>query len=122
MFFPIIKISNSLFQFEFSKTENQRIFLYFKTQQGAKIMDQVLENLRFMGIDYSINKKASNIIEKEMNEKNAAQNESKLLPRFEILDKSDNKEESDDKQQEKIEEHKIDEDNDNIENNNDENK
>ena len=117
-----MKNTDSLFQFEFSKTENQRIFLYFKTQQGAKIMDQVLENLRFMGIDYSINKKASNIIEKEMNEKNAAQNESKLLPRFEILDKNDNKDEKDDKQQEKIEEHKIDEDNDNIENNNDENK
>ena len=109
-----MKNTDNLFQFEFSKTENQRIFLYFKTQQGAQIMDQVLENLRFMGIDYSINKKASNIIEKEMNEKNAAQNESKLLPRFEILDTN---EKNDNKNQEKIEEHKIDEENENDENN-----
>jgi len=108
-----MKNTDNLFQFEFSKTENQRIFLYFKTQQGAKIMDQVLENLRFMGIDYSINKKPSNIIEKEMNEKNAAQNESKLLPRFEILDKNDNKEQEKEKVEEKVEEHKIDEENEN---------
>ena len=95
-----MKNTDNLFQFEFSKTEDHRIFLFFKTQQGAKIMDIVLENLRNMGIDYSINKKSSNVIEKEMIEKNSAQNESKLLPKFEILDKNENN------NQENIEENK----------------
>ena len=95
-----MKNTDNLFQFEFSKTEDHRIFLFFKTQQGAKIMDIVLENLRNMGIDYSINKKSSNAIEKEMIEKNSAQNESKLLPKFEILDKNENN------NQENIEENK----------------
>ena len=120
-----MKNTDNLFQFEFSKTEDQRIFLYFKTQQGARIMDIVLENLRNMGIDYSINKKPSNVIEKEMLEKNNAQNESKLLPKFEVLDKNN----TENKNQENLEdnkENKIDEENnnkDNIENiQNDENK
>ena len=107
-----MKNTDKLFQFEFSKTDSQRIFLYFKTQQGAKIMDHVLENLRFMGIDYSINKKPSGVIEKEMTEKNTAQNESKLLPKFEILD---NNEEN--KNPENVEEKKIDEENKNEEEN-----
>ena len=106
-----MKNTDNLFQFEFSKTENQRIFLFFKTQQGAKIMDIVLENLRNMGIDYSINKRASNLIEKEMTEKNTAQNESKLLPKFEVLDKNDNSEENKENK-----ENKIDEDNNNVDN------
>ena len=112
-----MKNTDNLFQFEFSKTENQRIFLFFKTQQGTKIMDLVLENLRCMGIDYSINKKPSDVIEKEITEKNTAKNESKLLPKFEILDKNDNKnqENSENNQESKIDEenkeNKIDEEN-----------
>ena len=110
-----MKNTDNLFQFEFSKTEDQRIFLYFKTQQGARIMDIVLENLRNMGIDYSINKKPSNIIEKEMLEKNNAQNESKLLPKFEVLDKNneDNKNQENQENFEDNKESKIDEENDN---------
>ena len=112
-----MKNTDNLFQFEFSKTEDQRIFLYFKTQQGARIMDIVLENLRNMGIDYSINKKPSNIIEKEMLEKNNAQNESKLLPKFEVLDKNneDNKNQENQENFEDNKESKIDEENDNKE-------
>ena len=112
-----MKNTDNLFQFEFSKTENQRIFLFFKTQQGTKIMDLVLENLRCMGIDYSINKKPSDVIEKEITEKNTAKNESKLLPKFEISDKNDNKnqENSENNQESKIDEenkeNKIDEEN-----------
>ena len=112
-----MKNTDNLFQFEFSKTENQRIFLFFKTQQGTKIMDLVLENLRCMGIDYSINKKPSDVIEKEITEKNTAKNESKLLPKFDILDKIDNKnqENSENNQESKIDEenkeNKIDEEN-----------
>ena len=112
-----MKNTDNLFQFEFSKTENQRIFLFFKTQQGTKIMDLVLENLRCMGIDYSINKKPSDVIEKEITEKNTAKNESKLLPKFEILDKNDNKNQdiSENNQESKIDEenkeNKIDEEN-----------
>jgi hypothetical protein len=108
-----MKNTDSLFQFEFSKTENQRIFLFFKTQQGAKIMDIVLENLRNMGIDYSINKRPSNLIEKEMTEKNKAQNESKLLPKFEVLDKNDNNENKNQNNLEENKENKIDEENNN---------
>ena len=106
-----MKNTDNLFQFEFSKTEDKRMFLYFKTQQGTKIMDIVLENLRSMGIDYSINKKPANLIEKEMIEKNTAQNESKLLPKFEVLDKNDNNNQENQENQEQIEENKIDEDN-----------
>ena len=108
-----MKNTDSLFQFEFSKTENQRIFLFFKTQQGAKIMDIVLENLRNMGIDYSINKRPSNLIEKEMTEKNKAQNESKLLPKFEVLDKNDNNENKNQNNLEENKENKLDEENNN---------
>ena len=92
-----MKNTEKMFQFEFSKTEKQRIFLFFKTQNGNKIMDIVLENLRNMGIDYSINKKPTDIIDQEMKEKNKAKNESKLLPKIEVLDdekKEDNKEEN----------------------------
>ena len=103
-----MKNTDNMFQFEFSKSENQRMFLYFKTQQGTKIMDIVLENLRNMGIDYSINKKASNIIEKEMIEKNSAQNESKLLPKFEVLDNNEN---NNQERVEEVKENKIDEEN-----------
>ena len=38
------KILKKMLQFEFSKTNNKRIFLYINTIQGAKIMDIVLEN------------------------------------------------------------------------------
>ncbi len=112
-----MKNTEKMFQFEFSKTEKQRIFLFFKTQNGNKIMDIVLENLRNMGIDYSINKKPSNIIEKEMLEKNNAQNESKLLPKFEVLDKNneDNKNQENQENLEDNKESKIDEENDNKE-------
>ena len=110
-----MKNTESLFQFEFSKTENQRMFLFFKTQQGARIMDIVLENLRNMGIDYTVNKKPANIIQKEIIENNTAQNESKLLPKFEILNNTtDNN-----KNQENLgenKENKIDEEEKNTEN------
>ena len=111
-----MKNTEKMFQFEFSKTDKQRIFLYFKTSNGNKIMDIVLENLRNMGIDYSINKKPSNIIEKEMLEKNNAQNESKLLPKFEVLD-DDNKKENH-KKEENLDNNEENKENNNIENNN----
>ena len=76
-----MKNTDRMFQFEFSKTEQQRIFLYFNTQEGAKIMDTVLDNLRRMGIDYSINKNKPNINLLEENK-----NEAKLLPKLEVLD------------------------------------
>ena len=117
-----MKNTDNLFQFEFSKTDDQSMFLYFKTQQGARIMDIVLENLRVMGIDYSLNKKSSSVIEKEMLEKNSAQNESKLLPKFEVLDKNNegnkNQENLEDNKENKIDEEINNKDNDNnIENN-----
>ena len=46
-----MKNTEKMFQFEFSKTENQRIYLFFNTIEGAKIMDTVLDNLRKCGID-----------------------------------------------------------------------
>ena len=86
-----MKNTESMFQFEFSKTENQRIYLYFNTQEGAKIMDIVLENLRKMGIDYSINKAKPTDLDLSQNkEKLKIQNEAKLLPKTEILDKNNN--------------------------------
>ena len=84
-----------MFQFEFSKTDNKRIFLYFNTIQGAKIMDIVLENLRKIGIDYSINKgKPSNNLIEENKDKFNAKNEAKLLPKLEELDNNDNNNEN----------------------------
>ena len=111
-----MKNTESLFQFEFSKTENQRMFLFFKTQQGAKIMDIVLENLRHMGIDYSINKKAPNLIEQEMIEKNTAKNESKLLPKIEVLDSNNNDDKKNEENLEEPKENKIDDEDNNKEN------
>ena len=88
-----MKNTEKMFQFEFSKTDNLRTFLYFNTFEGAKIMDTVLENLRKIGIDYSINKAkpSPNLIE-ENNEK--AKTEAKLLPKMEVLDKNENNEQS----------------------------
>ena len=68
-----------------------------------------------MGIDNTINKKAPNLIEQEMIEKNTAQNESKLLPKIEVLDNN-----SDDKKREENleenKENKLDDENNNKEN------
>ena len=86
-----MKNTEKMFQFEFSKTDNTRIFLYFNTIQGAKIMDIVLENLRKIGIDYSINKgKPSNNLIEENKENSNAKNEAKLLPKLEVLDNNEN--------------------------------
>ena len=88
-----MKNTESMFQFEFSKTDNQRIFLYFNTQEGAKIMDIVLENLRKMGIDYSINKaKPSDLDLSQNQEKLKIKNEAKLLPKMDISDKENQNE------------------------------
>ena len=82
-----MKNTEKMFQFEFSKTENQRIFLFFNTIEGAKIMDIVLENLRKCGIDYSINKaKPGNLIEENKDKNNELKKEAKLLPKLEALD------------------------------------
>ena len=83
-----MKNTEKIFQFEFSKTDNKRIFLYFNTIQGAKIMDIVLENLRKLGIDYSINKgkPSHNLIEENNNN---IKNEAKLLHKLEVLDNND---------------------------------
>ena len=82
-----MKNTEKMFQFEFSKTENQRIFLFFNTIEGAKIMDIVLENLRKCGIDYSINKaKPGNLIEENKDKNNELKKEAKLLPKLEVLD------------------------------------
>ena len=90
-----MKNTEKMFQFEFSKTDNKRIFLYFNTIQGAKIMDIVLENLRKIGIDYSINKgKPSNNLIEENKENSNAKNEAKLLPKLEVLDNNDNNNEN----------------------------
>ena len=93
-----MKNTEKMFQFEFSKTDNNRIFLYFNTLEGAKIMDIVLENLRKRGIDYSINKaKPSNNLIEENKDKNKAQNEVKLLPKLEVSDKKENNDENNNK-------------------------
>lgn len=82
-----MKNTEKMFQFEFSKTENQRIYLFFNTIEGAKIMDIVLENLRKCGIDYSINKaKPGNLIEENKDKNNELKKEAKLLPKLEALD------------------------------------
>ena len=82
-----MKNTEKMFQFEFSKTENQRIFLFFNTIEGAKIMDIVLENLRKCGIDYSINKaNPGNLIEENKDKNNELKKEAKLLPKLESLD------------------------------------
>ena len=77
------------FQFEFSKTDKQRIFIYLNTIEGAKIMDTVLENLRKMGIDYSVNKGKTTDNNND-NKMNNVKDESKLLPKYEVLDKAEN--------------------------------
>ena len=82
-----MKNTEKMFQFEFSKTENQRIYLFFNTIEGAKIMDIVLENLRKCGIDYSINKaKPGNLIEENKDKNNELKKKAKLLPKLEVLD------------------------------------
>ena len=82
-----MKNTEKMFQFEFSKTENQRIYLFFNTIEGAKIMDIVLENLRKCGIDYSINKaKPGNLIEENKDKNNELKKEAKLLPKLETID------------------------------------
>jgi ubiquitin-protein ligase len=82
-----MKNTEKMFQFEFSKTENQRIYLFFNTIEGAKIMDIVLENLRKCGIDYSINKaKPGNLIEENKDKNNELKKEAKLLPKLEALE------------------------------------
>lgn len=82
-----MKNTEKMFQFEFSKTENQRIYLFFNTIEGAKIMDTVLDNLRKCGIDYSINKaKPGNLIEENNDKNNELKKEAKLLPKLEALD------------------------------------
>ena len=82
-----MKNTEKMFQFEFSKTDNQRIYLFFNTIEGAKIMDTVLENLRKCGIDYSINKaKQGNLIEENKDKNDEIKKEAKLLPKLEALD------------------------------------
>ena len=88
-----MKNTEKMFQFEFSKTDNLRTFLFFNTVEGAKIMDTVLENLRKIGIDYSINKArpSANLIQ-ENNEQRKT--EAKLLPKMEVLDNNETNEQS----------------------------
>ena len=88
-----MKNTEKMFQFEFSKTDNLRTFLFFNTAEGAKIMDTVLENLRKIGIDYSINKArpSANLIQ-ENNEQRKT--EAKLLPKMEVLDNNETNEQS----------------------------
>ena len=115
-----MKNTDKMFQFEFSKTEQQRIFLYFNTNEGAKIMDIVLENLRKMGIDYSINKNKPNV---NLYEENKAQydnvkNEAKLLPKLEVIDNNnENNNDNDNGNNKEIIEKNKNNDNNNIENN-----
>jgi len=99
-----MKNTEKMFQFEFSKSENQRIFLFFNTHQGAKIMDIVLENLRKMGIDYSINKAKPSDVNLAEEKNNEIKREAKLLPKIEVAEENKNNNEN------------------NIENNNDNNK
>ena len=99
-----MKNTEKMFQFEFSKSENQRIFLFFNTHQGAKIMDIVLENLRKMGIDYSINKAKPSDVNLAEEKNNEIKREAKLLPKIEVEEENKNNNEN------------------NIENNNDNNK
>ena len=88
-----MKNTEKMFQFEFSKTDNLRTFLFFNTVEGAKIMDTVLENLRKIGIDYSINKArpSANLIEENNEQKKT---EAKLLPKMEVLDNNETNEQS----------------------------
>ena len=88
-----MKNTEKMFQFEFSKTDNLRTFLFFNTVEGAKIMDTVLENLRKIGIDYSINKArpSANLIQ-ENNEQRKT--EAKVLPKMEVLDNNETNEQS----------------------------
>ena len=89
-----MKNTDTMFQFEFSKTEKQRIFLFFYTNQGAKIMDIVLENLRKMAIDYSINKTKNPDANLSEEKRNEIKREAKLLPKIETdenTNKNDNK-------------------------------
>jgi ubiquitin-protein ligase len=85
-----MKNTDKMFQFEFSKTEKQRIFLFFYTNEGAKIMDIVLENLRKMAIDYSINKSKNSDVNLSEEKRNEIKREAKLLPNIEI-DENTNK-------------------------------
>lgn len=85
-----MKNTDKMFQFEFSKTEKQRIFLFFNTTEGAKIMDIVLENLRKMAIDYSINKSKNSDVNLSEEKRNEIKREAKLLPNIEI-DENTNK-------------------------------
>ena len=87
-----MKNTEKMFQFEFSKTEDERMFLYFNTQEGGHIMDIVLQNLKTMGIDYSVNKNKPIDMDltKEHKEKSIVQNEAKLLPKMEIQEENEN--------------------------------
>jgi ubiquitin-protein ligase len=88
-----MKNTEKMFQFEFSKTDNLRTFLFFNTVEGAKIMDTVFEHLRKIGIDYSINKAKpyANLIEENNEQKKT---EAKLLPKMEVLDNNETNEQS----------------------------
>ena len=96
-----MKNTDKMFQFEFSKTDNQRIFLFFNTNQGAKIMDIVLENLRKMAIDYSINKAKNTDFNLNEEKRNEIKREAKLLPKFEVDEnnKNDNNIDNDNEKQ-----------------------
>ena len=101
-----MKNTDKMFQFEFSKTEKQRIFLFFNTTEGAKIMDIVLENLRKMAIDYSINKSKNSDVNLSEEKRNEIKREAKLLPNIEIDEKTnkndnniDNENENDNEKQ-----------------------
>ena len=75
-----MKHKNENFEFEFSKTNNQREFMLIITKDGSKIMNLVLSILNSRGIDYLINPKKTN-----------DENESNKLPKLEEDDKEENK-------------------------------
>ena len=110
-----MKNTDKMFQFEFSKTDEKRIFLYFNTQEGVKIMDIVLDNLRKIGIDYSINKNKQNVnlYEENKDQYNNVKNEAKLLPKLEIIDNNNDNQNN----KENIDDNNNNNENNNIENN-----
>lgn len=74
-----MKHKDDNFEFEFSKTNNQRVFMLLITKDGNKIMNLVLSILNSRGIDYLVNPT-----------KIEEGNESNKLPKIEEENKAEN--------------------------------
>ena len=98
-----MKNNEERFQFEFSKTDKNRLFLTFNTQEGEKITSVVTENLKKMNIIYSVKKRK---ITDSKVDNNQQKKEDKLLPQMDNKENKAGNEENKIENKNKIEEQK----------------